>query len=114
MHMAMVRCWLISQLLPAVSLSHVWLISWSNWLSLILVAAHEVLYAINRFGSNACCCAFVRPGIPGAWGITSSESQETIEVWLDALIELIHKHNPDWRPSCFVVDCCDALINALR
>jgi hypothetical protein len=53
-------------------------------------------------------------GIPGAWAFTSAEDADTIEVWLQALKELILQHNPLWKPSCFVVDCCDALIKALR
>jgi hypothetical protein len=46
--------------------------------------------------------------------VTSDEAEATIEFWLDGLIEALRQHNPAWRPSCFVVDCCEALINALR
>jgi hypothetical protein len=53
-------------------------------------------------------------GYPAAWGVTSSESHETITFLLRGLKGKIHAMMPEWRPSCFVVDCCDALITALR
>jgi hypothetical protein len=53
-------------------------------------------------------------GFPAAWCVTSDEKQESIAQLLLGLLVLCHKHHPGWKPSCFVVDCCDALINALR
>jgi hypothetical protein len=46
--------------------------------------------------------------------VTSDEAEDTIAFWLDGLIASLRRHKPDWRPSCFVVDCCEAQINALR
>lgn len=50
-------------------------------------------------------------GVPAAWGILQGERSSIFVRWLGALKECMA---PDWRPSCFIVDDCDAEINAIR
>jgi len=52
--------------------------------------------------------------VPTAWGITSDEQEATIDAWLRALVREARAKVPTWLPSCVVVDCCEALINAIR
>ena len=52
--------------------------------------------------------------MPAAWGILSDEKEETFTAWLADMKSSVQRSKADWQPSCFVVDCCDALIGAIR
>ena len=52
-------------------------------------------------------------GIPVVWALTGAkgEREEYMVKWMSKLKQLM---GPEWRPSCFIVDDCDAEINAIR
>lgn len=50
-------------------------------------------------------------GVPGAWVLMPGERATLFARWLRVLKD---RMGPDWRPSCFVVDDCDAEINAIK
>jgi hypothetical protein len=53
-------------------------------------------------------------GIPGVWTIQSSQTAANMVLWLKPLVAKLRSRKPDWKPSCVIVDFCQAEINAVR
>eukprot|EP00878_Enallax_costatus_P030591 GHUV01033332.1.p1 GENE.GHUV01033332.1~~GHUV01033332.1.p1 ORF type:complete len:100 (-),score=13.81 GHUV01033332.1:284-583(-) len=53
-------------------------------------------------------------GVPGAWAMLSNEQEPTLMTFFDAVKGRVESLKPDWRPSCFIIDDCQAFANALR
>ncbi|CAL8465892.1 g5428 [Coccomyxa elongata] len=51
-------------------------------------------------------------GVPIAWGIISQEKTEAIAAFLKAVRQRVRQEQPDWDPSCILVDACAAEIAA--
>lgn len=51
---------------------------------------------------------------PTAWMISEGEKQQDLLPFLQALKRAVELQHPGWRPSCFIVDDCDAQTNALK
>ena len=55
-----------------------------------------------------------RNGVPIAWIITSRQKEEDLIQWLTALRAKAMKVQPEWRPSCFIVDDAIHERNAIK
>jgi len=55
-----------------------------------------------------------RKALPVGWSIQSNETEETFVQFLQEVKKKVEAIRPGWRPSCFLVDDCVALANALR
>lgn len=53
-------------------------------------------------------------GIPVAWVISESQTGDSIAQWLKAIVAAVRVQDPDWKPSCFLVDNCEAEHNGIR
>jgi hypothetical protein len=53
-------------------------------------------------------------GLPVAWSMQEKGSTPPIIMFLMRVKACCLKMNPNWRPSCFIIDCCDAEKNALE
>ncbi|KAK9903370.1 hypothetical protein WJX75_003957 [Coccomyxa subellipsoidea] len=53
-------------------------------------------------------------GVPIAWGIISQERTEAIAAFLEAVRQRVRQEQPDWDPSCILVDACAAEIAAIQ
>ena len=51
---------------------------------------------------------------PAAWIISASAMEVDVRAWLQVLEECMQKHNPQWQPSCFLVDDSGAEISAIE
>lgn len=52
-------------------------------------------------------------GLPVAWCIQHSESAEHIGRFLQAVKDNATHVQPDWYPSCFIIDCAEAEMSAI-
>ncbi|KAL3701242.1 hypothetical protein R1sor_019264 [Riccia sorocarpa] len=53
-------------------------------------------------------------GLPVAWCIQASEGAHQIETFLLHVKNSALRRMPDWNPSTFITDCCDAEVRAIR
>lgn len=53
-------------------------------------------------------------GRPCAFLLTSSNGASELTTFLKAMREDMEKHHPTWRPSCVLIDDCDAEKKAIK
>jgi hypothetical protein len=53
-------------------------------------------------------------GLPVAWSIQKRETADMIGEFLQATKERCIAIKPDWMPKCFIIDCADAEVAALK
>jgi len=54
-------------------------------------------------------------GVPVAYILHSADDEEgAFRPALEAFKQRVLRDAPDWKPSCFIVDDCDAANNAIR
>ena len=52
-------------------------------------------------------------GIPAVWALTGAKGERE-DYMVRRMSKLKQLMGPEWRPSCFMVDDCNAEINAIR
>ena len=53
-------------------------------------------------------------GLPVAWCIQQRETAEMICLFLQAVKDRALKVKADWNPNCFIIDCADAEVSAIK
>jgi hypothetical protein len=53
-------------------------------------------------------------GLPVAWSIQQKETTEMIVDFLEAVKAAALELQPDWKPSCFIIDCAPQEVAALK
>jgi hypothetical protein len=53
-------------------------------------------------------------GIPVSWTITDTQTGSNIAMWLKAIVTAVRERSREWKPSCFLVDNCEAEHIAIR
>jgi hypothetical protein len=53
-------------------------------------------------------------GLPVAWSIQKKKRTEMIGKFLQAVKDRCNAIKPNWMPKCFIIDCGDAKIAALK
>jgi hypothetical protein len=53
-------------------------------------------------------------GLPVAWSIQKRETAEMIARFLQVVKEKCTAIRPSWMPACFIIDCADAEVSALK
>jgi hypothetical protein len=52
--------------------------------------------------------------VPVAWIVTSCQTCDDLVEWLTALKTKLLRKNPEWKPSCFIVDDAPQELRALQ
>lgn len=53
-------------------------------------------------------------GLPVAWSIQQKETTELIVIFLQKIKTAALELEPDWKPSCFIIDCATQEVAALK